>query len=166
MPGESLLTTIAEVSVAFAGFSGLIAIFSSATGHGPRLVDFPQFWFMIEISLATLFFSLLPLLLEQLGAPAELMWACASAAVALFLLLYLFRIFGPQPDLPPERHPPRSLWISAAIGSALLFVLLLLNTASIGVHREAWPYFLALVWLLAGAAVSFFLLLWHLRTAD
>jgi hypothetical protein len=163
--GEALLTTIAEISVAFAGFSGLIAIFSSTSGHGPQLAAFPQFWFMIEVSLATLFFSLLPLLLGEVGVPPRSVWAISSLALAPCLALYWLRVLRPHPELPAERRPPPALWISFAIASSALFVALLLNGLGILIDRQSWPFLVALMLMLGGTATSFFFLLWHLRSS-
>ncbi len=78
--GTRLLETIAEVSVAFAGFAGIVSVFSQSTiDPGVRLW---RIRLMIVTSLITLFLSLLPSALGESGLSGDNIWRPASFFLA------------------------------------------------------------------------------------
>ena len=80
---------VAEISVAFLGFAGIVG----ALARGQLTPAHPHtwlgFWTMLEFALALLFASLLPALLNQLGFSAWTSARLASAALGGFLILHL-----------------------------------------------------------------------------
>jgi hypothetical protein len=91
MQSAQALSTLAEVSVAFAGFSGIVTAFRRRNpGEWSRLERF-RFRFMVEFSLATLALSLLPFFLSELGLPESRVWGCASIVLGGGALYYLVR---------------------------------------------------------------------------
>jgi hypothetical protein len=85
------LSALAEVSVAFAGFSGIVTAFRrSDRGAWSRLDRF-RFRFMVEFSLATLALSLFPFFLSELGLPEPRVWSLSSLLLGGGALLYLIR---------------------------------------------------------------------------
>lgn len=91
MQSAQALSTLAEVSVAFAGFSGIVTVFRRRNpGEWSRLDRF-RFRFMVEFSLATLALSLLPFFLSELGLPESRVWGCASVVLGGGALSYLVR---------------------------------------------------------------------------
>ena len=94
---SEVLLTLAEISVAFAGFSSIVATFQKRSGDDGTQFDHFRFWIMLEFSLASLLFSMLPFALyfaglsgPPCGASRELPWwpsswltasaLCSSAA--------------------------------------------------------------------------------------
>ena len=81
LPHESLLQTLAEISVAFVGFSMLASVFR--TGKGDDRVRFGDFRNVAETGLLATLGSLAPLFLNALGWQDEAAWRCASGGLAV-----------------------------------------------------------------------------------
>ncbi|RIL06417.1 MAG: hypothetical protein DCC71_06820 [Proteobacteria bacterium] len=91
MKAAEALSALAEVSVAFAGFSGIVTAFRQHNlGEWSRLDRF-RFRFMIEFSLATLALSLLPFFLSELGLSEPRVWSMSSVVLGAGALFYLVR---------------------------------------------------------------------------
>ncbi|MEJ2132860.1 MAG: hypothetical protein P8Y95_14845, partial [Gammaproteobacteria bacterium] len=86
MEGESILETIAEISVAFAGFTGVVAAFGRGSAAPWTLGDRLRFRVMLSTSLAALLFALLPFILFHLGVRGESLWTLSSVFLAAYLL--------------------------------------------------------------------------------
>lgn len=82
------LQVIAEVSIAFAGFSGLIVALRRNVGP---LTEVQKFRLQILLSLAfgSMFLALLPETLQLLGAGSGSIWRIASAAALLFSIVFI-----------------------------------------------------------------------------
>ena len=89
MEDAELLLTIAEIAVAFAGFSGLVTILGQRSSRvDPKLVEH-TLRAMILTSLLAVSFSLFPFLPYRLGASAEATWRISAGAFALAQVAYL-----------------------------------------------------------------------------
>lgn len=91
MEAGEALTTLAEVSVAFAGFSGIVTAFRRRSPGEWSDLDRFRFRFMVEFSLATLALSMLPLFLAELGLSEPRAWTVASLVLGVGALAYLAR---------------------------------------------------------------------------
>ena len=78
---ESLLQLLAEISVAFVGFSMLASAFRS--NRGDDFVRFADLRNVAETGLLAMIGSLLPLLLHAVGCPTEWTWRVSSAVLAV-----------------------------------------------------------------------------------
>ena len=92
MPQENGLIVVAEVAIALAGFSSIVI---ALRGRGDDTTSFAyiRLWRLIETSLATVAFALLPFALHYLATPEPLLWRIASAAFGAYVLfaqLYMF----------------------------------------------------------------------------
>jgi hypothetical protein len=87
MQGEAVLETIAEVSVALAGFTGVVAAFGQRGGERWSVTNVFRFTAMLGASFSALFYALFPFLLHHLGFSEITIWRLGSAAVALELVL-------------------------------------------------------------------------------
>jgi hypothetical protein len=153
MDNTELLTAIAEISVAFAGFGGLIAIFVGRRPGALSLDDYPQFWFVIELSLLNLFAALLPLILFQIFA--ERPWAWSSLAFAFLAAGYGVRVISERRATPAEDRLPIP-YVSVIYGvGATIVALLLANASGWWWETSAWPYLVMLIWVLAGIAANY-----------
>jgi hypothetical protein len=83
--GEGILETIAELSVAFTGFTGVVAVFGRRPEAPWAPVEVFRFRVLLGASLATLFFSLLPFILHYSGLSNLVLWRACSGLVALHL---------------------------------------------------------------------------------
>jgi hypothetical protein len=72
---------IAELSVALAGFSALLAMFRGGAIHTWHPRARLGFWLIITYSFGSLFFSLFPSLLKSLGSSS---WAAPMLALAVY----------------------------------------------------------------------------------
>jgi hypothetical protein len=91
LPYESLLQTLAELSVAFIGFSMLASVFRGSRGDGQlRFMDFRD---VAEIGLIAALGSLAPQLLRAFGLSAEVTWRAASGLLGgLFTAGYFLAV--------------------------------------------------------------------------
>jgi hypothetical protein len=86
LQGEEILQTIAEVSVAFAGFTGVVVAFGRRPQPGVSTVNAHAFKAMLASSLQALLFSVLPFLFAASGLSEPRLWRVASAFMLLGLL--------------------------------------------------------------------------------
>ena len=91
MQAADALEALAEVSVAFAGFSGIVTAFRRHNPGDWSHLDRFRLRFMVEFSLATLALSLFPFFLSELGLPESEVWTLASLLLGAGALLYLIR---------------------------------------------------------------------------
>jgi hypothetical protein len=83
-PADVLLT-FAQVSVAFGGFSSLIAVIGMRSSAVAGF-DLLRYWMMLEFSLAALALSLLPFVLLLLGVSETWVWRGLSGVAAVFAI--------------------------------------------------------------------------------
>src|SRR2546423_8379467 len=88
MNGTEVLTTIAQLAVAVAGFSGIAIAFNRQPG---RLSEFEAFRVSILFAngLAAMFLSLIPFALFYLKWSDFRIWRASSALIVLFELAFL-----------------------------------------------------------------------------
>ncbi|MDX1649741.1 MAG: hypothetical protein R3263_07785 [Myxococcota bacterium] len=91
MKAAEALSVLAEVSVAFAGFSGIVTVFRRRNPGDWSALDRFRFRFMIEFSLATLFLSLAPFFAAELGLTEPRLWTACSLLLAVGAGIYLVR---------------------------------------------------------------------------
>lgn len=165
MQSADLLQTVAEVSIAFAGFTSVVAVLGRrATGEWAEIDRF-RLSVMLSTSLAALLFALLPLVLAGLRVPERLSWGLASAILAAYVIF-----LGTSARRGIQRLPPQdqsqivrpALWATWSLAAAVA-ACLLLNTTGMFFHREPGPYLLGLYFLLALSAFQFTRLLLVIR---
>ena len=78
MDETELLLTIAEISVAFAGFASLASIFGRRSSHSDGCVDAGRVMNMLTVSLTVTGLALFPLVLMLMGLPTRLIWGVAG----------------------------------------------------------------------------------------
>jgi hypothetical protein len=125
------------VSVAFAGFSGIVTAFRRRDPGQWSDLDRFRFRFMVEFSLATLALSLTPFLVSELGASEARVWSLSSLALGAGALFYLLRSILRVHRLVAAGAPvSRPLaGVSVAVGSAVAGSALL-NAAGVFAHAS------------------------------
>ncbi len=150
------LQTIAEIGIAFAGFSGLIVALRKNTGP-LTAVDKYRLQTLLALAFGAMFLSLLPETLQHFGTPVQIIWPLASTTLSVYSIVFMFwwiamsrRIMRSVPEI--------FNWfaISRMVAGHVLVVLLqlavifsLLQEIGIG------AYITALIWYLLHAAQQF-----------
>jgi hypothetical protein len=78
MNETELLLTIAEISVAFAGFASLASIFGRRSSHSDACVDAGRVMNMLTVSLTVTGLALFPFVLMLLGLSTRWVWGTAG----------------------------------------------------------------------------------------
>ena len=92
MTGSGTLETLAEVSIAFAGFSSLVVVFRSRGTTNWLPQEISTLWTMVGSSLACLLFALLPLALHLMNLADVTVWRICSALLCVTISGGLFAL--------------------------------------------------------------------------
>ena len=156
-----MLHTLAEVSIAFAGFSGVVGVFGggSALSEGERTF---RVQVMIVSSLAAFFGSLLPLALGQFESAVPLVWFLCCPLFAGYVILNSLNVYLQTGALASGGNYSRP-WFAPIIYSVNSLLALALIGATFALLPGHSVYIVALVWQLAVASVQFLLLVLHTK---
>jgi hypothetical protein len=151
-----MLQTLAEVSIAFTGFSGVVGVF----GGGSALSDAERTLrvrMMITASLAAFFGSLLPLVLGQFDSATPLVWLLCCASFAGFVIVNSVGVYRRTGALAAVGNYSRPWFapIIYTINAVIALALLLGAGAFLPGHSV---YIGAIVWQLVLASLQFTLL--------
>lgn len=147
-----LLLTMAEVSVAFAGFASITVLFRGRSAGDWAFADVLRYGAMLRASLFACLFSLLPVVLFHAGASESWTWSVTSVGLLAYgatrshIFALLLRV-GARPSVEIVRN---------AIALGLIVAFQLLNLLGLGFHREAAPVLLGVGLLLANAGANFY----------
>lgn len=166
MEGEGPLQTLAEVSVALAGFASLLVVLR----RGPVDTRSPgrglDLFVVVGGNLLVLMACLLPMALHHLGASDALVWRGASGVLAASLLGGYVAVLRRRARLLRAGLDSLFPRTSRVAGQApLLLVALLVADAAGAIPGAAGAYILALVLLLALSALPLLLVVVELSTA-
>jgi hypothetical protein len=168
MEAESSLQTLAEVSVALAGFSSLLVVLRRGPAGALSEGEGTDLFVVVGGNLLVVVYSLFPFSLHHLGVSEFSTWRIASALLAVALLLgYLailrlyagFRGAGSQPSFP------RVSRIAVHTPIILLILLVIICTGLFG-DRTSGAYLLALLLLLSVSSIPLLLLVIELATSS
>jgi len=166
MVGAESFSTIAEVAIAFLGFTGVVGIFAGRD-HPPAVSM--RLWAMVEFGLALLLLALLPLVLHHLGWAAPRLWVACSIALLLFLVGHMV-LFVPRVVRLRRSGAwggvPAVLDVSIPLAYSACFVTQVLNSLGVGLGRSHGGYLLGLFFLLATSGFNFITLLVALRSSE
>jgi hypothetical protein len=153
MPSDTL-TTIAEVAIALAGFASVVVALQRRFDDAGS-VHHAQLWRLLEASLATTAFALLPIVLENAGLSHDAVWqvtslglACWGATTTALVLHRHRRRLAIDKSLWRFNGPMPALVVTAA-------VCLVLSAFDIGLPRGPRVYVGALYAYLLLAATMF-----------
>lgn len=150
------LQVIAEISIAFAGFSGLIVAFRKKAGP---LTNVQKYRLQVLLSLAfgAMFLSLVPELLHYIDIPPNNLWSLASIVLTFYSVVFLIwwitasqRIMTAVPEI--------FNWFAFSRMAAGHIIVVLLQLAVVfSLLEETSPaaYTAALIWYLIHAAQQF-----------
>jgi hypothetical protein len=150
------LQTIAEISIAFAGFSGLVVALRRKAGPLTTVQKY-RLQVLLALAFGAMFLSLLPELLDNFAVSEERTWRYASAALSLYSIIFVFWWLGRSRQL--MRSVPEIFnWfaLSRMTTGHILIVLLQLGIVfSLLGDKSSGAYIAGLIWYLIHAAQQF-----------
>ena len=170
MDESETLRTIAEIGIALAGFTGVVAVLGRRSRGDWSPLETLRLHILIQTSLLVVFLSFLPILLLR-AASAEMAWRTANGACGLALVVttYVIATRWRASGFSWEGESVRVNRILGAISTLALFPILLLQfAAALGASFiDAFLlYALALLYLLSLGAMNFVLLLLFDKSAQ
>ncbi len=144
MDESALLLVGIEVSVALAGFAGIVATFQNMGARAIDRGDVVGLTIIVNFGLMGAFFCTLPLVLSVFGVGTAAVWAINSALQCVYMLnrmQYVHRRMSVVPLRPRSRRVFRIIQGT----SAVLAVALALNAGNRLFHREPGPSIAALL---------------------
>jgi hypothetical protein len=161
MEGSDVLIVIAEVGIAFAGFSSIVAIFVRRETGGWTRQDILRLWQLLVYSLGAVFFALAPFALFYCGLGNLSIWIASSAALAVFLavnlVLSLMTVFRALQE--DESALSRAVVATVASLSVMALLVQVLNAVGIFFRSSLGGYLIGLLWLLVASGFFFVRLL-------
>jgi lipid-A-disaccharide synthase-like uncharacterized protein len=156
MDAPQSLQTVAEVSIAFAGFSGLVVALRKNAGPLTEVQKY-RLRVLLTLSFGALFLSMLPELLMLAGLATRKTWLVAGSVATIFSLAFLVWWLVASRRIV-HRVPEIFDWFAVARMAAghllIVFLLVASMTPWFGEHYAA-AYVAALVWYLMHAAQQF-----------
>ena len=150
------LQTIAEISIGLAGFSGLIVALRKKTGPFTGVQKF-RLQVLLVLTFGSMFLSLLPDLLTNLGVAENVIWTSCAAAMLAFSLTFV--IWMIRAGVRVARVVPEifNWWIfySLVSGHALVILVQTAVIAGFADNRSPGTFMLGLIWYLLHAAYQF-----------
>ena len=166
LQGSDVLTILAEIFVAFAGFTGIVAALGQRSEGKWRPVDVIRFRALLEASLAGLVLSVAPYGFHYFGVVETITWSFGSSLVAVYVASVLLRIIREQKELraaeDPDFVPGVRLFLVSL--SVPVVAIQLLNTVGVGLQHTFSGFLVGLIYLLILCCAMFVLLLRFVRT--
>ena len=157
MEVEGALEVIAEISIAFTGFAGIVG----ALAGGKLRPDQPHiwlpFWAMIEGGLGTLFAALFPLVPHYLGLPDQYVWSASSGLVVILIACH-FVFMAPRfvrAFRDASMVPIPAIDFPLTLSLLIAFVTQLLNAVGVGLPQSAGGFLIGLYLLLLMSGLNF-----------
>ena len=152
-----VLLSLAQVAVAFAGFSAIVVLFGRGDGGRWRRAHADRFHGMVVHAMVAVFFCLLPLLLGALTTDRATIWDVASVLLGLEIVLHVSGVLV----------MPTTIGIGSRllIGTGYAFAAIqFMNVAGIDFDHEFRAYLIGVVWHVVMSGMLFLLLIWIPRS--
>ncbi len=150
----SVLDPIAEIAIALAGFSGLVATFQQRSDVEPNSADIVGLTMILVMGLGVAFFSLLPTLLFSFELAVSVVWLISNSLAAAFMLL-MTNFIRVNLLKAVNRRKTRALFITLISVAFLICILLVLSAFSYTPFPQIGVFLLALLFGLAVVGYSF-----------
>lgn len=154
MEPSALLLVGTEVSIAFAGFSGIIATFQLRSGEKLDRGDVVGITIIVQISLVTALFCVLPMVCLIAGIDEEKIWGFFSGAGAIWSGANMYFI---HKKMLGRVRNTTTRWLFGLLQMicGVLTVCLTLNALNLVFHRAPAPFLAALIFGLALVGIMF-----------
>jgi len=159
MAPEDILTTTAEIGIALAGFSGIVAVLGRRSEGAWSGADRVRLAMLLETSFAAVLWSFAPLVLLSAEVAPERVWLLTSGGYVGYMLLQFPRRTRQMTsvDRVDPDAPVGPWYLAFVISGAVAHTLLqLVNVAWL---RAPWPHIVAVLWALTLGFVNFVRLL-------
>lgn len=144
MSAPDQLLTLAEVSVALAGFAGVIATFQGRRGSRRSRGDALGLTTMVTMSLMVATMSAVPLAILNFGIAEPLVWSAASALFAAIYVIFLIYIRSRMISVK-MKGANRLIILCWWAYNFLIVIALFSNIADSDSQRQYGKYFIALL---------------------
>lgn len=156
MPSTDVLSLLAELATAIAGFSGIVAVFGRRSAGRWRPAERARLVGLLYTSLVAALFSVLPLVLLSVPVSEPTCWRVLSPLLAASLvrpIVSMLQIIS-ETQITPINERESSIAMSwfLIVGNGCAIAVLLVNAI---VWSMAWPYLAGILWALVNAAVLF-----------
>jgi len=147
-----ILTSSIQVGIAIAGFTGIVIALSKRDGGEDSRAILVSI--LLLTSIATVFFSFLPMLLSLAGLDDATVWTASSATFLIYFAVVSAYRTRQRASIP-------SLFKgAAALGVSFFIVGLLLQIPNVFLLKTAWPYLVLIVSYVIYSFSVFVSLLW------
>ena len=156
MAYEDALSTLAEVAIAIAGFSGIVSVFGRRSSGHWSPAERSRLFGLLIMSFTALLFCVVPFVLLSIPVSESTCWRSLSLLLAVshvvFVPIVIRNALGALPTPRSEREVSLVLSGIFITGDFLVIAVLLANAFALGV---VWPYLAAIIWILTQAASLF-----------
>ena len=154
MDHRDILLTLAEISVAFAGFSGVVAVFGRRDPGTWSFADRVRFFMLVHASLLSLLLCIVPFGLLALNVAEASVWRSLSALFVLNIIVVCFLFIRRFLAVSSSERAEFTL-IVFPVFFAILAAVLVLNIYNVAVGATFGPFLAGLIFLLAYSSFLF-----------
>ena len=158
MDPQDALTTVAEIAIAIAGFSGIAAVLGRRSEGEWAPYDVFRLRALLRISFGVVIFCFLPIVLSSASVAPEKTWALSSGAWLVCFSALLASDLREVRRITKLTGEPVERGSAALVGSLAVGVFAL-HALNVLVIREAWAYLAGLVAMLTVPFSAFLRLL-------
>jgi hypothetical protein len=149
-----ILLTLAEVSVAFAGFAGVVAVFGRRDPGTWSFADRFRFFALVYSSLSSLLLCVLPFGLFAFGIAESSVWRSLSTLAALCsIVVFVLALRRLRAASSSDRAG--FTWIVMPVSISIGAAVLALNVYNATVSATFGPFLLAVIFLLVASSFLF-----------
>ena len=150
------LTTVAEIGIALAGFSGLVVVLRKNNGPLNEIEKY-RMSVLLALAFGAVFLAMLPVALQKLALADNILWRWSSAVLTVFSVVFVLGwVFSSRRFFHVAREIFSVPAFSVVVFGHLCNLFLQLSvTLGFWVGRESGIYFLGLLWMLAHASQQF-----------
>ncbi len=154
LEAADLLLLGTEVSVAFAGFSGIIATFQLRSGTILSRGDVVGITIIVQLSLITTLFCIWPLVFLVSGVNEKLIWGFFSGAATVWAAMSMYLV---HKNIAGAVKNTTTRWVFRVLQmlAGILTICLALNASNLVFHREPGPLLAGLVFGLGLVGLMF-----------
>ncbi len=154
MDHRDILLTLAEISVAFAGFSGVVAVFGRRDPGTWSFADRVRFFMLVHASLSSLLLCIVPFGLLALNVAEASVWRSLSALFVLYNIVVGFLFIRRFLAASSSERAEFTL-IVFPVFFAILAAVLVLNIYNVVASGSFGPFLAGLIFLLAYSSFLF-----------
>jgi len=152
MRPEEILTTLAQLGIAVAGFSGIVVVLGARVREGAVLENV-LLNVLLTGSVGVVLWALIPLLMLSAQIQDHVVWVVASAGwSAQQVLVLVMRAYQARRMSSQVARPDTAFFVLALVGGIGMLVLQIANIVWLS---SAWPHLAGLAWWLMLSFVVF-----------